>query len=176
VHEGHVVRLLIAYGQAAHAARRRPLTPALVRREVFTRLPRAVRYGLAVEYTSDYLRVTYCGCALASFANDGSLAWTRCAIPPGTPPVDSPAFRKGREEFQVAVATLASTWTLTARATCGGRQRARAVPRSRGRRSRRVARAGPSGDDGSGLSDSDGPAGRADARRHPLAGLPEARR
>ena len=168
MHEGEAVRLLIAHGEAAHAARRRPLTPAMMRREVFTRLPRSVRYALAVEYTSIYLRVTYRGQALASFANDGSLAWTRCAIPPGTPPVDSAAFRKGHDEFRVAVATLASTWTLTTRAICGGRQHGRkASPRSRAHRSRRVSRAGPAGDDGSGLSDSDGPAGRADAR-HPI--------
>src|SRR5215212_2495714 len=176
MHAGEIVRLLIANGPAAHFARRRPLTPAVMRREVFPRLPRSVRYGLAVEYTSGYLRVTYRSRALASFANDGSLAWTRCAIPPGTPPIDTPAFRKGHEEFRTAVATLASTWTSMTRVTCGDRRRdRRASPRSRGHRSRRLSRAGPSGDDGSGLSDSDDPAGRADARLHPLAS-PEARR
>lgn len=172
MHEGHLVRLLIFYGEAVHAARRRSLTPAMMRREVFLRLPRSVRYGLAVEYTSGYLRVTFRGQALASFANDGSLAWTRCEIPPGTPPVDSAAFRKGHEQFRTAVATLASTWTLTTRDACGGRQRARkGSPRARGRRARSVSRAGPSGDDGSGLGDSDGPAGRADARRSIPAGV-----
>jgi hypothetical protein len=170
MHEGEVVRLLIAYGEAAHVAHGRPLTPAVMRREVFTRLPRPVGYGLAVEDASGHLRVRYRGRTLASFETDGSLAWTRCAIPPGTPPIDSPEFRKGHEQFRAAVATLASAWTSTGQTTCGGRPRAReASPRSRGRRSRRVSRAGPSGDDGSGLSDSDGPARRADARRSILA-------
>jgi hypothetical protein len=165
VHEGHVVRLLSANSRAAYAARRRPLTPVTMRRKVFPRLPRAVRYGLAVEYTAGYLRVTHRGRALASFANDGSLAWTCAAIPPGTPPVDSAAFRKGHEQFRAAVATLASTWTLTAPVVRGGHRHGReASPRSRARRSRRSSRAGPSGDDGSGLSDSGCPAARADAR------------
>jgi len=164
---------LIAYSKAAHAARRRPLTPAMMRGEVFRRLPRSVRYGFAVDYdgSGGYLRVTYRGRAFASFADDGSHTWTRCKIPPGTPPVDSAAFRKGHAEFQAVVATLASTWTLTTRPACGGRSHAReAASRSRRRRSRRASRAGPSGDDGSGLGDpdSEGPAGRADARR-PIA-------
>lgn len=172
MHEGRVVRLLIANGRAACAARRRLLTPAMMRGEVFPRLPRSVRYGLAVEYgTAGYLRVTYCGRAFASFKSDGSLAWSRCKIPPGTPPIDSPAFREGHEQFRVAVAMLASTWTSTARAACGRRHGREASPRSRARRSHRVSRAGPSGEDGSGLSDSDDPAGRADARRPIPAGV-----
>jgi hypothetical protein len=143
----------------------------MMRCEVFPRLPGSVRYGLAAEYTSDYLRVTFRGRALASFASDGSYVWTRCAIPPGTPPVDSPEFRKGHEEFRAAVAALASIWTLTPRASCGGRRHGRATsPRSRARRSPRTSRAGPSGDDGSGLSDFDCPAARAETRLRIAAG------
>lgn len=149
----------------------------MMRREVFPRLPRSVRYGFAVDYdgSGGYLRVTYRGRAFASFANDGTHTWTRCDIPPGTPPVDSAAFRKGHTEFQATVGTLASTWTSTARATCGRRRHGReASPRSRARRSRRTSRAGPSGDDGSGLSDSDDPAGRPDVGLVLVARLPEA--